>query len=81
VTSLLAIGPSNTLDAARAEDDLARRDVSFDELRAPDSAHFEDAAARERMAEYAFRLPPSSRSGAIGAAALWATCRSWTGHA
>ncbi len=47
---LLAMGLFNTLNHAKAEDDLARRDALLDELRALAGAYPDDPAVRERLA-------------------------------
>ncbi len=46
----LAKGLFNTLNHAKAEDDLARRDALLDELRALAGAYPDDAAVRELLA-------------------------------
>lgn len=48
--TLLAMGLLNTLNDAKDEEDLARRDVLLAELRALSEAHPEDAAVREQLA-------------------------------
>ena len=47
---LMAMGLYNTLNHAKQEDDLARRDALLGELRALAEAHQDDAAARENLA-------------------------------
>lgn len=47
---LLAMGLLNTLNAAKSEDDLSRRDALLEELRGQASAHPGDGAVREQLA-------------------------------
>ncbi len=54
IAPLLAIGLSDALNQAKAEDDLARRDALLEELRALAGAHPEDAAVRAQLARGLF---------------------------